>query len=259
MNHKARIGIIIAFVTALLVGIGLVYLLGPGDSAEDQVAEEKPTATTPFPAEPSSTTEAVSTPPAAEPSPTPEREPTTAAVITVHPLATQAAMDVLADGGTAADAAFAVAAVLSVVEPNYSSVIAGETSALYHDGETGEIRSMEAVGTVGSDFDLDSYRSRGATGFGLYQALVPGAWSGWILLLEEEGELGLDRLLEPAITLARDGHEASAALASQARSYLDAGGMNAPSREIYAPLSRYICPDSALSRTGQGSCSGDLA
>lgn len=60
-------------------------------------------------------------------------------------------MDVLADGGTAADAAVAAAAVLSVVEPHYSNVIGAETSALWFDAEDEQVRSLDAVGTVGSE------------------------------------------------------------------------------------------------------------
>lgn len=166
-------------------------------------------------------------------SPTPG--PSTAAAVTVHPLATQAAMDVLGEGGSAADAAFTVAAVLTVIEPYFSNVIAGETSLLHHDGATGRIRSQEAVGPVGSDFDLAAYQSRGHAGFGLYQALVPGAWDGWVRLLEAEGKLELDRLLEPAITLARDGHEATAATGEYVPTLLQSDAVNGPARAIFAP------------------------
>lgn len=159
-------------------------------------------------------------------------EPGVEAAVTIDPRATAAAMDVLADDGTAADAAFAAAAVLSVVEPYYSNIIGGETSAIHHDAETGETRSLEAVGVVGEDFSLDSYR--GGQPFGLDQVITPGAWSGWTLLLSERGQLGLDRLLEPAIGLAADGAEATAELSRQVRIALDTNAINGPARAIYA-------------------------
>lgn len=190
--------------------------------------------TDPAVAPPTSSTAPPTTVPTTEPTP----EPRVAAAVTVYPEASQTAMDVLADGGTAADAAVAVAAVLSVMEPRYSNVISGELAALYHDGSSGDIESLEAVGAVGSDFDLAEYRARGAAGFGLYQSLVPGAWGGWMLMLREYGELDLDRLLAPAIALARDGHPITAATARQAVTSLQQGAMNQPAQQVFAPNGR---------------------
>lgn len=155
------------------------------------------------------------------------------AVATIDERATDAALAVLADDGTAADAAVTAAAVLSVVEPYYSNVIGGETSALYYDAETSEVRSLEAVGPVGEDYDRSSYR--GGQPFGLDQTIVPAAWDGWMVLLAEHGELDLARLLEPAITLARDGHEATPELGRQVRAALQADAINGPARSIYVP------------------------
>ena len=189
--------------------------------------EDEPGAT---PARPAPTPTATEEPPA----------PHVEAVITVDPAATEAAMDVLADGGTAADAAVTAAAVLSVVEPHYSNVIGAETSALWFDADDGEVRSLDAVGTVGSQYDRAEYVTRGAASAGLYQSLVPGAWAGHILLLEEEGVLGLDRLLQPAIDLATDGFEASADLAAQAARYAGGASLNAPAAAVYAPGGRPV-------------------
>ncbi|MFP4426928.1 MAG: hypothetical protein ACLFPP_10770, partial [Spirochaetaceae bacterium] len=47
------------------------------------------------------------------------------AVTSAHRLATDAAVEVLREGGTAADAAFATAAVLTIVQPWFSSVMGG--------------------------------------------------------------------------------------------------------------------------------------
>lgn len=181
-------------------------------------------------------------PSAGEETTTPAEEaptPGAAAVVTAHPLATRAAIGVLDDGGTAADAAVAAAAVLSVVEPFYSHVLGGETSALYWDAESGTLESLEAVGPVGSDFERQSYLARGESGFGLYQSIVPAAWDGWMLLLEEQGRLGLGRILAPAIRAAR-GHSATALLAEQVGIALNNGGMNDAARAVFAPGGRAV-------------------
>lgn len=144
------------------------------------------------------------------------QENNSAAVVSSHYLATNAGIDILNAGGTAADAAVAVAAVLTVVEPYFSSMLGGGTWALYYDAESGEVTSMDGVGPAGSLATLEDYRERSEEP-GIHQAIVPGAWDGWMLWLQNYGQLGLPELLAPAIALARDGFEASA----QMRSYLE--------------------------------------
>ncbi|HEV2128985.1 MAG TPA: gamma-glutamyltransferase [Thermomicrobiales bacterium] len=131
------------------------------------------------------------------------------AVVSSHREATAAGMAILEQGGTAADAAIAMAAVLSVVEPWFSSVLGGGTWALYYDAATHSVTSMDGVGPVGGLATLEGYGERADTP-GIHQAIVPGAWDGWMLWLQEYGRLELGIVLDPAIRLAREGHEASA-------------------------------------------------
>lgn len=135
-----------------------------------------------------------------------------AAVVSAHSLATQAGIEILEAGGTAADAAVAVAAVLSVVEPYFSSALGGGTWGIYFDAQPGEITAMDGVGPVGSLATLEDYRER-ADGLGIHQANVPGSWDGWMLWLDNYGLLDLNVLLAPAIGLARDGYPVSSEMA----------------------------------------------
>src|SRR5690554_7537198 len=66
----------------------------------------------------------------------------TAAIASAHPLATQAGMDVLNQGGNAFDAAIAVAASLGVVEP-YSAGIGGGGFWLLYDAKRSEEHTSE--------------------------------------------------------------------------------------------------------------------
>ncbi len=133
-----------------------------------------------------------------------------AAAVSSHYLATEAAETVLQDGGTAADAAFAMAAVLTVTEPWFSSILGGGTWALHYDAEADEVRALDGVAGAASgataEFfaDTDRYEE-----FGMHMANVPGAWAGWIEWLKEYGETGLDELMAPAIAAAEEGVPAS--------------------------------------------------
>src|SRR5699024_7977158 len=59
------------------------------------------------------------------------QETGTGAVVSSHWAATNTGIEILEAGGTAADAAVAVAAVLTVVEPYFSSALGGGTWGLY--------------------------------------------------------------------------------------------------------------------------------
>ncbi len=135
------------------------------------------------------------------------------AVVSSHRLATEAGVAVLEAGGTAADAAVAVAAALTVVEPFFSSALGGGLWGLYFDADSGEVTSVDGVGPVGSLATLEDYRQR-VDSPGMHQANVPGAWDGWMLWLERYGRLSLGEVLAPAIRLASVGFPVSAEMAS---------------------------------------------
>jgi gamma-glutamyltranspeptidase/glutathione hydrolase len=134
------------------------------------------------------------------------------AVVSSHRLATEAGVEILEAGGTAADAAIAVAAALTVVEPFFSSALGGGLWGLYYEAASGQVTSLDGVGPVGSLAKLEDYRER-IDQPGMHQANVPGAWDGWMRWLDRYGSLRLGALLAPAIRLARDGFPASAELA----------------------------------------------
>lgn len=127
------------------------------------------------------------------------------AVVSLNKLATQSGIAVLNQGGTAADAAVAVAATLSVTEPWFSSVFGGGTWALYYDAASNKITSLDGVGPNGSKVTVADYTERAGED-GIHQSNVPGAWDGWMLWLKEYGKLDLGQILAPAIEVARDGY-----------------------------------------------------
>ena len=129
-----------------------------------------------------------------------------------QPLAAQAGIDILALGGSAADAAVATAAALNVTEPT-STGIGGDCFALYYDAETREVTALNGSGRAPAGLTLDLLE---AEGFGdslpalhAHTVTVPGACAGWNDLLERHGRLGLRIALAPAINLAEEGFPVS--------------------------------------------------
>ncbi|WP_049926873.1 gamma-glutamyltransferase family protein [Halopiger goleimassiliensis] len=156
------------------------------------------------------------------------------AVVSQHSLATDAGLEILEAGGSAADAAVAVACALSVVEPWFSSALGGGTWALYYDADSGEVTSLDGVGPIGSEASVEDYEAR-ADEAGMHQSIVPGAWDGWMLWLREYGELDLETVLEPAITLAREGYPASPGMASWLETESEELEVRPDAQAIYAP------------------------
>lgn len=129
-------------------------------------------------------------------------------VATSQPLAVAAGLEVLAAGGTAADAAVAVAAALNVTEPT-STGIGGDAFALYYEAATRRVYALNGSGLAPQALTLERLRREGlADGlppFHPYTVTVPGACAAWCDLVARFGRLPLERVLAPAIRLAEEG------------------------------------------------------
>ncbi len=137
-------------------------------------------------------------------------KPPQAAVASAHPLATHAGMEILDQGGNAFDAAVAVSAALSVVEP-YSSGIGGGGLWLLHrasDGYETLVDGREyAPGAASAGMYLDKSGDviPGASTDGPLSAAIPGMPAALVYMARKYGRLSLAEDLAPAIKLARDG------------------------------------------------------
>lgn len=126
---------------------------------------------------------------------------------TAHPLATQAAVDMLRAGGSAVDAAIAANAVLGLVEPTGNG-IGGDLFALLWDPGTGRVIGLDASGFAPRNLDVRALRRRHGQAIdplGMDSVTIPGAVAGWAALHERYGRLPLANVLAPAIRLAREG------------------------------------------------------
>jgi gamma-glutamyltranspeptidase/glutathione hydrolase len=129
------------------------------------------------------------------------------AVTAGHYLGAQAGAQVLAEGGNAADAACAAGFALQVLEPHMNGP-AGEVPILFYSAEEERVYVISGQGTAPARATLEQMRDLGVElipGDGLLAATVPAALDAWCLLLERFGTCTLERVLEPARTLAEQG------------------------------------------------------
>jgi gamma-glutamyltranspeptidase/glutathione hydrolase len=127
-----------------------------------------------------------------------------------HWLATAAAMSVLERGGNAFDAAAAGGFVLQVVEPHLNGP-GGEVPILLWSEPDQAVRVVCGQGVAPAAATIAAFRNLGidqVPGTGLLAATVPGAFGGWLTMLERWGTLRLRDVLGYAISYARNGFPA---------------------------------------------------
>lgn len=157
------------------------------------------------------------------------------AVSSDHPLATQAGLRVLHEGGNATDAIIAMAGVLAVVRPHMNG-IGGDAFGIFYDGETGDVTALNASGRAGEVATPEFFKAAGVDripGSGALAVSVPGAVAGWADAHARYGTLGFQSLLEPAINYARNGFPVSTRLAMDFEE--QGGSLNQSGRDLYLP------------------------
>ena len=126
---------------------------------------------------------------------------------TSHPLATQAAIDILKDGGNAIDAAIAANAVLGLVEPTGCG-IGGDLFAIIWDSKTNQLYGLNASGPAPKDMSIEFVKNKGLSKIPAYGPLpvtVPGAVGGWAEMHKRFGKISFSKLFNHAIQYAEEG------------------------------------------------------
>ncbi|MEK7322545.1 MAG: gamma-glutamyltransferase [Pseudomonadota bacterium] len=139
--------------------------------------------------------------------------PARAAIASAHPLATEAGLRVLGEGGNAFDAAVAVSAALAVVEPTGSGLGGGGFWLLHRAEDRREVMidgRERAPLAAKRDMYLDKNGAviPGLSVDGPLAAAIPGAPAALAHLARQYGRLPLAKSLAPAIALARNGFPA---------------------------------------------------
>ncbi len=159
-------------------------------------------------------------------------------VTSPHHLASQAGLDILKAGGTAAEAAVAVAATLAVVYPHMNS-IGGDSFWLVREPD-GRVHSVHGCGSAAQKADLALYAGLDAVPWRgpLAANTVAGTLSAWAAMCEGGG-LSLDQILEAAIHYAgagvavtKGGAEIAAAKDAELRDIFGYGAVYRPGGSV---------------------------
>ena len=135
---------------------------------------------------------------------------------TSQPLATQVAVTVMREGGSAVDAAIAANAALALMEPTGAG-IGGDLFAIVWDPKAGRLVGFNGSGRSPQGLTLAWLREHGITHVpakGPLPVSVPGAVDAWAELHARFGKRPLADDLAPAIRYAREGFPVTEVIAA---------------------------------------------
>ncbi|NMB07572.1 MAG: gamma-glutamyltransferase family protein [Tissierellia bacterium] len=130
-------------------------------------------------------------------------------VATTVPLAAEAGLEILKNGGNAIDAAIATAATLTVVEPTSNGIGGDAFAIIWYEGK---LYGLNASGPSSSNININKVKNLGFNHmpkYGFLPVNVPGQPYGWKEMINRFGNLTLRKVLEPAINYAMDGYPVS--------------------------------------------------
>jgi gamma-glutamyltranspeptidase/glutathione hydrolase len=191
-----------------------------------------------------------------------------AGVAAGHPATTAAGIEILADGGNAADAAVAACLASCVAETVMTGLLGGG-HAIYFDAATGRARNLDcfvAVPGLGAlprtpdliHLDVPFGAEVVHYAVGPASCGVPGLPAGLAALWEEHGRLPWARLVEPSLRLAESGVEFPPAHAACLAMLAPVMTMN-EGADIYSPGGRLLPPGGRLEQPGLAAALGALA
>ncbi|MFS0735817.1 gamma-glutamyltransferase family protein [Sphingomonas sp. 1P06PA] len=179
-----------------------------------------------------------------------------------HPYATQAGLDILRRGGSAADAAIAINACLGFLEPTANG-IGGDLYALVWNPKTGKVEGLASSGRSPRNLSLATVRARAPKGtlpaYGAVTVSVPGTVDGWWALHQRHGKLKWKELFAAAIGYATEGVPLSPVVAEYM--VLALRGFRRPDRGIEETMNalRTYMPNGEEPREGRIFRNPDLA
>ena len=153
---------------------------------------------------------------------------------TSHPLATEEALKILKMGGNAVDASIAASIVLSVVEPNATS-IGGDCFAIVKMSNKDAV-SFNGSGLAPEKLNYDFFKEKNIDKIGLtspHSVTIPGAVHAWETIHKEFGKLDFEQLFSGAIDIAKNGHKISKVVSQAWHNSLNKINGNENSKKIF--------------------------
>ena len=169
-------------------------------------------------------------------------------VATTQPLAVQAGLHMLRQGGNAVDAAIGTAVAMTVLEPINNAVGSDAFTLVWHEGK---VYGLNASGRAPKAMTLERFEGKKEMPKrGWDPVTVPGAVSAWVALSKRFGKLPFEKLFEPAIRYAEEGYlvapRTAAGWATSAKVFKDFADWNrtwAPKGRAPEPGERFVNPD----------------
>ena len=165
---------------------------------------------------------------------------------TSQPLATQVALDILKEGGTAVDAAISANAMLGLVEPTGCG-IGGDLFAIVWDAKSQKLYGLNGSGRSPKSLTLDHFTQNGfdrIPSHGPLPVSVPGTVDAWFELHGKFGKLDMKDILAPAISYARKGFPVSELIAY----YM---GRSGPFLSKYPGFAETFMPGGSMPQKGE--------
>jgi gamma-glutamyltranspeptidase/glutathione hydrolase len=159
-------------------------------------------------------------------------------VTAAHGLAATAGLRLLLEGGNAVDAAVAVGAALSVVEPYMSGLGGGGGFMLIYDAATRSISALDYIGRTPAAADPSAFTDLETLGVDIRSSTVPGILGGWMAAVERFGSREPAAIFAPAIELAERGYPVSSFGARMATENLERLNRYPSSVATYLPDGR---------------------
>ena len=131
------------------------------------------------------------------------------AVSTSHPLAAQAGLRMLWQGGNAVDAAIAAAAAITICEP-VSNGLGSDAFCILWDGQ--QLHGLNASGRAPQTWTPEYFQkkyggdAKSPPKRGFDSVTVPGAVASWVAMSQRFGKLPFEDLMQPAIEIAERGY-----------------------------------------------------
>ncbi|WP_243887163.1 gamma-glutamyltransferase family protein, partial [Dermatophilus congolensis] len=174
------------------------------------------------------------------------------AAASVDPIATQTAIDVLARGGTAADAAVAATAVLNVVEP-YATGLGGGGFFVHYDAKTKKVQTIDGRETAPASIRETSFLEPDGKPMNFDKAVnsglsvgVPGNPAIWQMALKQWGKRSLSQMLQPAEEIARRGFVVDQAFSAETADNAKRFAKFPATAAIFLPGGKPIQPGTVL-------------